>query len=297
MKHSLSCLNFKSEKKTKSDVGLSTENLNTTRRLAAHVSSETWAVLLEENGKTHVVELVDKQQKIKGLGVLNPAQLLADIKIGQMVVIGQKELLRLPARLPELSNGMKRRAQTIGSKDAGFFVAKLGLGANDRVLEAGIGSGGLSLYIQRVLGPNGVHVTVEPRAEHAEVALENLRRTSACWDGGPQHHHFEGHLEDVVPSIQSAVDEFEAVVLDLPDHPSAIEASAPMLSIGGRLACYCPVTSQLERAWEACEAAGLVVEWAGELMQREWGRASKGGMRPVNGPFGHTAFLLVAQRR
>ena len=129
------------------------------------------------------------------------------------------------------------------------------------------------------------------------MALENLRRASACWDGGPLHHHFEGHLEDVVLSIQSAVNEFEAVVLDLPDHPSAIEASAPMLSIGGRVACYCPVTAQLERAWEACEAAGLVVEWAGELMQREWGRASKGGMRPVNGPFGHTAFLLVAQRR
>ena len=79
-----------------------------------------------------------------------------------------------------------------------------------------------------------------------------------------------------MPSIQSAVNEFEAVVLDLPDHPSAIEASAPMLSIGGRVACYCPVTAQLERAWEACEAAGLVVEWAGELMQREWGSRLQG---------------------
>ena len=39
---------------------------------------------------------------------------------------------------------------------------------------------------------------------------------------------------------------------------------------------------------------GLKVEWAGELMAREWGRAGKGGMRPVNGPFGHTAFLLIA---
>ena len=51
MKHSLCCLNFKNEKKTKSDVDLFTENLNTTRRLGAHVSSETWAVLLEENGQ------------------------------------------------------------------------------------------------------------------------------------------------------------------------------------------------------------------------------------------------------
>lgn len=40
-----------------------------------------------------------------------------------------------------------------------------------------------------------------------------------------------------------------------------------------------------------------MVEWAGELMERRWGRAAKGGLRPVNGPFGHTAFLLVAQRR
>ncbi|DAC23887.1 MAG TPA: hypothetical protein D7H91_00155, partial [Candidatus Poseidoniales archaeon] len=75
------------------------------------------------------------------------------------------------------------------------------------------------------------------------------------------------------------------------------EACSQLLLPGARLACYCPVSSQLERSWEACEAAGLTVEWAGELMEREWGRASKGGMRPVNGPFGHTAFLLVAQRQ
>lgn len=260
------------------------------------VTSAEWAVLIEENGKTYVVELVDQQQKIKGLGVFNPYQTLHAITIGQSVIIGQKELKRMPARLPELSKGMVRRAQTIGSKDAGFFLTKLGLGPNDAVLEAGIGSGGLSLYIQRVLGKDGVHVTVEPRAEHADVALENLRRASASWGQHPVHHHLEGTLEERADEAAELVEGFHAVVLDLPNHPPAIEASAPLLHPGGRLACYCPVSSQLERAWEACEAAGLTVEWAGELMEREWGRASKGGMRPVNGPFGHTAFLLVAQR-
>ena len=84
------------------------------------MSASTWAVLVEENGKTYVVELVDQQQKIKGLGVFNPHQALHNTPIGQSVVIGQKELKRMPARLPELSRGMVRRAQTIGSKDAGF---------------------------------------------------------------------------------------------------------------------------------------------------------------------------------
>jgi len=82
----------------------------------------------------------------------------------------------------------------------------------------------------------------------------------------------------------------------LPDHPSAIQALHSSLNHGGRIGCYCPVSSQLEAAWQACEDAGLSIEWAGELMQRQWGRASKGGMRPINGPFGHTAFLLIAYK-
>ena len=272
-------------------------NLNINRLVAWFVTSEEWAVLVEDNGKTYVVELTNNQRKVKGLGVFNPVESLENIPLGGRVEIGQKELLRLPPRLPELSKGMMRRAQTIGSKDAGFFLARLGLGPNDKVLEAGIGSAGLSMYIQRVIGHSGLHVTVEPRAEHAEVALENLRRTTAAWGESPRHHHIEGPIEESIQAIVEFASGFDAIILDLPDHPPAIEASAQLLVPGGRLACYCPVSSQLERSWEACEAAGLTVEWAGELMEREWGRASKGGMRPVNGPFGHTAFLLVAQRQ
>ena len=279
-----------------SNVHISDANFNSKHPLRLVVTSGEWAVLVEENGKTYVVELVDQQVKIKGLGVLNPQQTLASVGVGENVEIGQKELKRVSPRLPELSRGMVRRAQTIGSKDAGFFMTRLGLGPGDIVLEAGIGSGGLAMYIQRVLGTKGTHVTVEPRGEHAEVALENLQRTAACWDETPVHHHIEGTIESSVEAIKAVAQGFHAIVLDLPEHPTAIEATADLLLPGGRLACYCPVSSQMERAWEACEIAGLTVEWAGELMEREWGRASRGGMRPVNGPFGHTAFLLVAQR-
>ena len=271
-------------------------NLNINHPVRYIVTSGAWAVLVEENGKTYVVELVDQQVKIKGLGVFNPQQSLTNVAIGERVEIGQKELKRVPPRLPELSRGMVRRAQTIGSKDAGFFLAKLGLGPGDSVLEAGIGSAGLAMYIQRVLGTKGTHVTVEPRGEHSEVALENLQRAAACWEETPNHHHIEGTIEASIDAVKAVSDGFHAIILDLPEHPSAIQATAELLLPGARLACYCPVSSQMERAWESCEAAGLTVEWAGELMEREWGRASKGGMRPVNGPFGHTAFLLVAQR-
>ena len=296
MKHSPHRLRPRSLIAMQFAVNSSNANFNISHPLRRVVTSEEWAVLVEENGKTYVVELVDQQVKIKGLGVFNPRQTLTGVEIGQHVEIGQKELKRAASRLPELSRGMVRRAQTIGSKDAGFFLARLGLGPGDAVLEAGLGSGGLAMYIQRVLGAKGMHVTVEPRSEHSEVALQNLHRIASCWSDTPHHDHIEGTVEASVNRIKAVCDGFHAIVLDLPEHPSAIEATADLLLPGGRLACYCPVSSQLERAWEACEAAGLTVEWAGELMEREWGRASKGGMRPVNGPFGHTAFLLVAQR-
>ena len=99
-------------------------------------------------------------------------------------------------------------------------------------------------------------------------------------------------VENVVPDM-----EFDCVILDMPSHKSAIEACTPKMKFGARLACYAPTTSQLELCWKTCEGAGLTVEWAGELMERQWGVTSKGGMRPVNGPFGHTAFLLFAQKR
>ena len=79
-------------------------------------------------------------------------------------------------------------------------------------------------------------------------------------------------VEDVVPDLQ-----FDAIILDMPVHSPAISACSQNLVFGGRLACYAPTTSQLEACWKASEEAGLTVEWAGELMERQWGLTSKGG--------------------
>lgn len=257
--------------------------------------NEPWIALREQEGRVYILKVVDETIKIKGLGVLNPAKLLNGQESGSSIQVGQKELTLLGARLPELVKGMKRRAQTISAKDAGLFITRLGIGPGDRILEAGLGSGGLSLHLARVLGETGTLVSVETREEHAEVGIENLHRAGAAWcESFPSHHLLIGDVAELMGETEDICDGFEGIILDLAEHAPAISATAPYLVAGGRLACYCPVSSQLEQAWIACEEAGLTVEWAGELMAREWGRAAKGGMRPVNGPFGHTAFLLIA---
>ena len=87
------------------------------------MADATITALVEENGRVHIITLVDESVKIKGIGVFNPKTTMNDVKFGQEVQIGSKIFRHLPPRLPELIQGMKRRAQTIGSKDAGVPVS------------------------------------------------------------------------------------------------------------------------------------------------------------------------------
>ena len=94
----------------------------------------------------HIVELTHGKRRIKGIGKLDAHEAFAHVACGEVATPGgdcQKTFVRMPLRLPELREGMLRRAQTISSKDAGWLVARLGLGVGDRVLEAGLGSAGL----------------------------------------------------------------------------------------------------------------------------------------------------------
>ena len=252
--------------------------------------------LREENGDIYNVKIVDSSIKLKGLGVFNPKKILENISFGEDVMIGSKCITLLPCRNPELIKGMERRAQIIQPKDAGILITKMGIGISSKVLEAGLGSGALSMHISHVLGKRGVHVTVEEKDVHSEVGLRNLEKQNSRLNEVPNHHHISGRIENSVDEITKYSNNFDAIILDLPDHPVAIKSVAKLLAIGGRLACYCPVSSQVESAWDACIEEGLEIEWAGELIERAWGRASKGGIRPVNGPFGHTAFILIAAK-
>ena len=97
-------------------------------------------------------------------------------------------------------------------------------------------------------------------------------------------------------SFDGIVDDFDAIILDLPEPWPVIATLSKKLRYGGKIACYCPVSSQFEKVWNACEEAGLSIDWAGEMMERVWTKASRGGVRPGNTPMGHTAFLLIAER-
>jgi len=254
--------------------------------------------LIGEDGRTWVIPLVDEEIKEKGVGRFVPNEVLADTSIGDRLTIGTKVFTRAHVALPELRRGMVRRAQIINPKDAGLLIAWMGIGVGQKVLETGHGSAGLAMHLANVMGNSGTLISVENRPEHAEVGRKNMDRAKGSLPEFPDWHLILGDVtkSETVEAVATVADPLDAIILDLPEPWDAIPGVAPLLRRGGRLACYCPVSSQLDRAWEAVEAAGLEVDWAGELMERLWKRASRGGVRPGNTPMGHTAFLLMAHR-
>jgi len=254
--------------------------------------------LREDSGKVHLIKIEDREIKVRGMGRLNPSRDLKDAQYGDKITLGQKDFLVLKPRLREMTEGMHRRAQIITPKDASLLTSMLGITSGDRVLELGFGSAGLTLHLANIVGKNGLVTTVELREEHAKVGLENISLATASWEGFPEFHLVEGDAYDsaTAEAVKSTSNLFDAITIDLPEPWRAIPYFAPLLAVGGRLSCYCPVTSQLESCWNAAEEAGLEVEWAGERIDRIWTKASKGGGRPGNNPMGHTAFVLVAMR-
>ncbi len=251
-------------------------------------------LLREGNGKVFAIEMSGGERRIRGVGRIDPVEILANLKIGDRISIGTKVFTRIHPGLPELRTSMARRAQVITPKDAGLLIAWMGIGQNDRVLEAGFGSGGLAMHLARVLGPNGQLISVERRDDHAEVGEVNLRRCEATFSDMCKWSLIHGDVVEVTDEILGIVESLDAVILDMPEPWHAILPVSNLLRIGGRLACYCPSPNQLATSWSSVEEAGLTVEWAGEMIERRWTLTKRGGVRPSNTPIGHTAFLLIA---
>ncbi|MED5231656.1 MAG: hypothetical protein VYB30_04740 [Candidatus Thermoplasmatota archaeon] len=255
-----------------------------------------WVALREDDGRSYLVNNEPGEIKIKGLGRFNPSALLEGFSVGDRIIVGQKSLTIVDAALPEARRNMNRRAQTIGIKDSGFLISWMGIGVGSRVLEGGHGSAGLAMNLANVMGSKGYLISVENRPEHAEVGRGNMQRMFEFSTEFPTWKLLEIDLQEAASEVAGICGELDAAIIDIAEPWTVVSDISQTLRIGGRIACYCPTTAQLEKSWNAVEQEGLVVEFAGEMVERRWSKAGKGGVRPGNQPMGHTAFLLIAAK-
>lgn len=203
------------------------------------------------------------------------------------------EYLALRPLLTDFVMSMPRGAAIIYPKDAAQILALGDVFPGATVVEAGVGSGALSLWLLRGIGPTGSLVSFERREEFADVARGNV---VSFLGAGPSN--WTVNVGDLVESLPTAVENgtVDRVVLDMLAPWECLGVVADALTPGGVLLCYIATVTQLSRVAEAIRGTGLFTDPdSSETMIRGW-HVEGLAVRPDHRMVAHTGFLLTARR-
>lgn len=200
--------------------------------------------------------------------------------------------LALKPLLTDYVMSMPRGATIVYPKDAGQILAAGDITLGQRVVEAGVGSGALTLWLLRAVGPAGTVHSVERRSEFAAVAVDNV---TGYFGARPETWRVsEGDLADVLDAGEEAV--ADRVVLDMLAPWEVVPAVRRALAPGGVLVAYVATVPQLSRTVEALRDEQAFTEpLATETLVRGW-HVEGLAVRPDHRMVAHTGFLVTARR-
>ncbi|MBI2237278.1 MAG: tRNA (adenine-N1)-methyltransferase [Actinobacteria bacterium] len=192
-------------------------------------------------------------------------------------------------RLADFVLKMPRGAQVIYPKDLGAILVHADVFPGARVLEAGTGSGSLTLSLCRAVGPEGRVVSYEVRPEFRAKAAQNVE---AFFGKAPAWLELrEGDVREVAETGET----FHRVVLDLPEPWGVLDAVCDVLLPGGVFCAYLPTTGQIQSLVLALERSGFEQVETFEVLHRSW-HVTERSVRPDHRMVAHTGFITVARR-
>lgn len=201
--------------------------------------------------------------------------------------------LALRPLLVDFVMSMPRGAAIIYPKEAQVILGQADIFPGATVVEAGVGSGALSLWLLRAIGAEGTLHSFERREEFAEIAQANA---DTYFGYRPQNWNVVvGDLSDaLVPTVGSG--KVDRVILDMLAPWECIDSVAEALIPGGVVLMYVATVTQLSRTVEALRDSGCFTHpESTETIVRGW-HVEGLAVRPEHRMIGHTAFIVTARR-
>jgi len=245
--------------------------------------------LTDAKGKMHTITL-----KEGGEWHTHKGWLVHDEVVGlpQGSVVETTAGLKLLAFKPLLGDfvlSMPRGATIVYPKDAALIVGFADIAPGTHVLEAGVGSGALTISLLRAVGHEGSVDSFERRDEFAEIATRNVQE---YFRGLPSNWSL------TVGSVQDAdrSKKYDRIVLDMLSPWECVELADEVLHPGGVFLAYVATTTQLSVTAEAIKSSGRFTEpESSESLVRGWHHEGL-AVRPDHRMIAHTGFLIQARR-
>ncbi|GAB3246246.1 tRNA (adenine-N1)-methyltransferase [Arthrobacter pigmenti] len=249
--------------------------------------------LTDQKGRRNTITLVAGKSFHTHRGYLEHDSLIGQPEGSVVANTSGHEYQALRPLLSDFVLSMPRGAAVVYPKDAAQIITMGDIFPGARVVEAGVGSGALSISLLRAVGDAGMLHSFERREEFADIARGNVETIF----GGP-HPAWNitlGDLEEELPATEEP-GTVDRVVLDMLAPWECLDAVAEALAPGGVLITYVATVTQLSRTAEAIRAAGCFTEPDGfESMVRGWHLEGL-AVRPDHRMVAHTGFLLTTRR-
>lgn len=199
--------------------------------------------------------------------------------------------LALRPLLGDFVLSMARGAAIIYPKDAAHIVAIADVAPGHTVMEAGVGSGSLTLSLLRAVGERGRLISIERREEFAEIAQANV--ATFLGEAPVQWDCVIGDFED--RALEQDAGSVDRVVLDMLAPWECVPAVSHVLIPGGVITVYVATVTQLSRVVEAFRASDRYTEpHSEEVLIRPW-HVEGLAVRPEHRMIGHTGFVMTAR--
>ncbi len=262
--------------------GMMTQNVRYIFREGEH------ALIVDRRGRRYLVELQSAKSDQNHLGSFHHDDIIGEADGVRIRTSKGHALIVVKPGMADYIRIMPRIATVVYPKDIGAIITYGDIFPGARVLEAGTGSGAVTIALARAVGERGAVFSYDIREDMTRRARANLSAFVA------DHRHVSFESGDVYECIRET--DLDRIVLDLPEPwlvvPNAVRALVP----GGVILCFLPTVLQVHALVTALEDANTfgMIETT-EIMMRTWSVRGR-SVRPDHRMIGHTGFITTARK-
>jgi tRNA (adenine57-N1/adenine58-N1)-methyltransferase len=179
-----------------------------------------------------------------------------------------------------------RYTQVLYPKDIGYILFQLGIGPGSKVMEAGTGSGALTMALANIVRPDGKIFSYDINEKHQKIAKKNLERSGL-------HQYVEFDILDITEEIP--IFNLDAVILDLATPWAVVHYAWEALTGSGVFLSFSPTIEQVIKTTEELKSYPFIEIETVELILREI-TVAPNKTRPKTQMIGHSGYLTSARK-